>query len=292
MATVKIGSNIASSAFKNQTTITSVKFGSRCSIVKKDAFKACTSLSEINDDNEITKLEGGVFAETAISTATFNKLKRIYIPFTTYSGVFENCSKLSYVNMPICSMIGHGAFRGCSELIEINIPKCDDILPNAFNGCINLISANISAQNIYVDANAFSNCQKLKNFNFKNCSVICTSAFKNCRELVEADLTNCYGSQIKNSRYLGISSYAFFGCSNLKTIYLSNCAGIGYKAFSNCPNLTKVFITSKKTKENYIIPLTARPFIRVNKNLKIYLETDIYDDYININSSSNTLYKK
>lgn len=292
MATVVIGSNIASSAFKNQTTITSVKFGSRCSIVNKDAFKACISLSEINDDNEITLIYNGAFTKTAISTATFNKLTNITNSLNDFTiGAFEKCLKLSYVNMPICSTIDSGTFKECSELIEINIPKCNNIKSNAFIGCGNLISVNISAQNISIGNSAFNNCKKLKYFNFKNCNIIGDNAFLNCFELEEANLTNCYGKQKSETFNIAIGSSAFYNCSNLKKIYLSNNLGIGEEAFYNCENLTKVIITSKKEKENYIIPLSGYPFNPSYTNIRYYLETDIYNDYKNINDSSDDSYK-
>ena len=110
MATIEINGKILSSgAFENQSTITSVKFGSGCNSVGKNAFKKCISLSEINDDNAIKSIDTGAFGNTALESVTFNELE------TLKTSTFENCSKLSYVNIPNCSILYGKPFFNCSK---------------------------------------------------------------------------------------------------------------------------------------------------------------------------------
>ena len=70
---------VSSSAFSGKGTITSVKFGSTCTYVGKDAFNKCISLSEINDDNVIEEIYDGAFASTKLSSVNFSKLKSIIL---------------------------------------------------------------------------------------------------------------------------------------------------------------------------------------------------------------------
>ena len=57
---------------------------------------------------------------------------------------FENCSKLSYVNIPNCSILYGKPFFNCSNLISIDAKKCIGIENNkAFEGCTNLSYVNI-----------------------------------------------------------------------------------------------------------------------------------------------------
>lgn len=55
---------------------------------------------------------------------------------------------------------------------------------------------------------------------------------------------------VTSSMY-NIGTYAFYGCTNLETIYASNVTEIGDYAFANCTSLQKVDISNVKTIGNY-----------------------------------------
>lgn len=241
MAVVKVSRNIPQSAFKEQKTITSVYFGSKCSSVGQDAFSGCISLSEINYNNEIIEIGGGAFAETALSTVKLNKLSKI-----------ESSEKQNE----------YGAFQDCSILTNINIQQCSSIGNNAFYSCTNLKTVNINSKsaNVKIAHNAFYNCSSLSDINLKACILIGSNAFYNCGQLSKANLENC--------KY--IYKNAFLNCSSLKEITLSNSKNIDDRVFYNCNNLSIVYVNTQD-----VIPLGSSVFYSgasIIKNIKFYMQ--------------------
>jgi hypothetical protein len=194
--------------FSNQSTITSVHFGIKCTSVGKEAFKNCISLSEFNDDNVIEDI--GI-------------------------GAFDNCTKLKFVNIPQCTNIRSMGFANCHNLTSIDIPKVSNIEDGAFYSCSNLISVKLTPSlNYRVGNNAFFTCINLSDINFNQLVEIGDCAFMSCESLDRADLKMCSS----------IGSSAFYGCSNITEVQLSNCKTIGLNAFANCTNLNKVYINN------------------------------------------------
>lgn len=264
--------SIPTNAFKSQSTITSVKFGSKCSYVGINAFKDCISLKEINDDNSIEKIERGTFAGTNLYSVIFNNLS------TIGASSFDKCSNLTYVNATNCQKVGNYAFQKCSNLQQIDIQSCNNIGMYAFNMCNNLKSVNINTS-VEINKCAFYGCINLSDIDFKNCNKIGNEAFYMCSNIKNANLTNC----IK-----GIGSSAFAGCDSLEQITLSQTT-IGDCAFLNCNNLNKVYIQTKKLEKcielgnsvfyNYVKtgPMTYN--YEIISNIKFYLDVDIIRKY-------------
>ena len=270
--------SIPLSAFQSQPTITSVKFGSTCTYVGKDAFKNCISLEEINDDNVIKEIYGGAFANTKLSSVNFIKLKSI-------SGALAN----GYPN---------GAFQSCSHLTYINIPSCKNIGMYAFANCVKLNTVKINNPTS-IERYAFYKCSNLKNIDFRNCSRIGDQAFVGCTSIENADLNKC----------IIIGQSAFFGCTQLKEIKLSSCI-IGTSAFFNCNNLSKVYITTSKVSlsgdyifyyknsqnsgSSTIWPKNLLPqesTYSIISNIRFYLRADIFNHYANDSNSMWSVYK-
>lgn len=169
--------------FEGQTTILSVKFGSDCYFVGKQAFQECTSLGEINDDNVLESIGSNAFAQTNLKSANFSKLNELY----------------------------DGAFNSCRNLSHVSIPNCENIPQNAFCGCINL--SDINFDNCYTIGDmAFTFCEKLNKVNLKKCVSIGASAFSGCNNITQVELFNCKQ----------IGSNAFANCTNLTNVYINN----------------------------------------------------------------------
>ncbi len=288
MAEVKVNRNIPQSAFKSQSTITSVHFGSKCSSVGQDAFNGCTSLSEINDDNAIEEIYGGAFANTKLSSVTFRKLK--YID-SFGSGAFENCSYLTNINIQNCKSIPENTFYGCDNLTDINIQSCTTIGLSAFYNCENLknVKLKLNGNTISIDPTAFYNCKNLKNIDFRNCLRIGNNAFAYCTSIENANLNKC----------IGIGDSAFAVCTNLKKINLSSCS-IGDSAFFGCINLSEVYINTTPSNrislgsyvfyyknnnseggpswgKNGLLPQEST--YSIISNIRFYLGVDIFNSY-------------
>ena len=129
---------IPDNEFSRDTKILSVSFGKDCRYIGKNAFLECTSLSKINDGNNIDTISVSAFASTKLSSATFNGLINLY------DGAFENCSELYYISIPECISIPSSAFKNCISLKDIEIKKTSSIKDDAFNGCRELSSISAS----------------------------------------------------------------------------------------------------------------------------------------------------
>ena len=71
---------VVANAFKNNSSITSVKFGKDCGFVEEFAFTACSSLNEINVDNVIETINKNTFANTNLYSATFRYTEQTSLP--------------------------------------------------------------------------------------------------------------------------------------------------------------------------------------------------------------------
>ena len=169
--------------FGGQTTILSVKFGSQCYFVGKQAFQKCTSLSEINDDNVLESIGSNAFAQTNLKSANFSKLNELY------DGAFNNCSNLSRISIPNCENIPQNAFCGCQNLSDINFDNCYTI-----------------------GDMAFASCERLNKVNLKKCVSIGASAFSGCSNITQVELFNC--------KQIGLNAFA--NCKNLTNVYINN----------------------------------------------------------------------
>ena len=121
---------VASSAFKNNTTIQTVNLPN-CTSVGTTAFYRCSSLTQI-DLPMCSYIEDNAFYGCRL-------LNQVNLPVCSYIGnsVFFNCFLLSQVSLPLCEYIGSGAFRTCS-LLSFSLPVCSYIGGLAFYGCSSL----------------------------------------------------------------------------------------------------------------------------------------------------------
>lgn len=167
-------------AFSGQKTIFSAHFGSDCDYIGSNAFDGCSSLSEINDDNNITEIGANAFRETGIYRATFKNLTNI----------------------------GESAFQNCVNLESIDMPECTNIEKNAFKetGIIHATFKKLTE----IGESAFQDCKKLENIDMPFCSEIGANAFNGCKNISQISLLNCDK----------ISNGGFFNCENLKKVYI------------------------------------------------------------------------
>lgn len=239
--------SIPSNAFISQSTITSVTFGSKCASVGTDAFKDCISLEEINDDNVIEKIYAGAFANTKLSSVNFSKLKSIIGSIVaSVSGAFQNCSDLTYINIPSCNNIGVKAFYECEKLKNIDFKNISKIGKQAFVGCTSIENANLNNCIRGIDSYAFAGCTSLKKINLSLC---------------------------------GIGDSAFFGCNNLSEVYINtkkseNCISLGSYVFYYKNNNSEGGSSCGK---NGLLPQQST--YSIISNIRFYLGENIFSKY-------------
>ena len=111
---------ICESAFKNNTTITSIQISSGVKEIKDYAFNGCSKVTSLTMNEGVKTIGISSFNGcSSITTLTMpNSLTQIG------ESAFGNCSKLSSVTLSTgISTIPQACFSGCSSLKTINIPS-------------------------------------------------------------------------------------------------------------------------------------------------------------------------
>lgn len=280
-----------------------------------------TELTEITIPSSITKINANVLAGASAITS-------VTIPdgvTSIESSAFLGCSGLTSITIPSSvKNIGNNAFSGCSGLTSINIPNgVTSIGSSTFYNCSNLTSITIPDSVTSIGSHAFYNCSALTSITIPSrVTSIGISVFSGCNALATLTIPFVGGSSSSNT-YLGyifgtssysnnssyvpsslktvvvtnsssIPSYAFYGCSGLTSITISNsvtsigvyafygCSGltsitipssvtsIGYDAFENCTAMTKIYIPSSVTTISAASSYSYSPFYGWNSTAIIY----------------------
>ena len=223
-------------AFKNNTTLESVKIPKSVKSIGTHAFYGCLNLKSVVIDN----------AELTIGAHAFNGCSNLEnvdlgnsvkeIGFSS----FAKCSNLANIDLPSSlETIEQIAFKSCSSLKNIIIPESVNSLWNgAFRDCSALSEVNIKARINIIDGSLFNGCTNLIKINIPtSVTSIGESAFANCKSLWSVDIPTGVTT---------IGKSAFSGCSNLETIVIPGTVNkIDQYAFSG--------ITSNEKKANDII---------------------------------------
>ena len=264
LKTIK-GNYYANGSFSKCRALTSIEIPSQVEIIGEEAFQDCTSLEIVTfEKGSILKtIDKSAFSNcTALSSiqipATIESIE--------YRG-FSGCSSLTAVSFgqnTNLSTIGEFAFSNCKSLISIEIPaNVKTISKGAFINCFNLESIQFE-QNSQLQIiggadkesyksnlqGAFANCTSLNLITIpKNVETIEAEAFYNCQSL-----KNIYFEQSSKLKLIGggksqessSSSYiirigAFENCTSLYSITIpANVETIQTNAFKNCTALTSV----------------------------------------------------
>lgn len=178
-------------------------------------------------------------------------------------GLFKNCNRLEFVNLPNVEQIGSSVFYGCDNLKKLYLNKLSVInKPRQFAGLSNLSDIIVdNAEILSTATEAFLNCSSLKNIQLKCNSLIPQSAFKNCHSLNDIIINTDNQYSIGSSAFERCSSLeefnfvncneifdnAFYSCIKLKEINLMSVSLIGYLTFQDCYDLENIsFGTSLK----------------------------------------------
>lgn len=143
--------NINEMAFRNNKTLTSVKFPSALETIDNNAFDGCIGLKSVTIPGTVDTVEDGAFCDcTGLETLTMesgvSKLN---------AGAFYGCTALKTIEFSdtLLFLSGggfDGVFQGCESLEEIVLPvSLRTVSSNAFTACKNLKS--ITFPNYYTE---------------------------------------------------------------------------------------------------------------------------------------------
>ena len=233
---------ISSSAFKNNTEITSIKIPDSVTSIGEVAFWNCSSLTSITIPDSVTSIGEGVFADcSSLTSVTIgNSVTSIG------EGVFENCSSLTSVTIGNgVSSISDDAFFNCSSLTSINVGENNQSY-KAIDGNlytkdgVTLIQYAIGKTETSfvipdsvtsIGSYAFAWCESLTSITIPDSvTSIGDDAFFGCVSLTSITIPDSVTS---------IGKWAFSGCS-LTSVTFENTSGWWYASSSTATNGTSI----------------------------------------------------
>lgn len=285
---------ISAYAFGRCDLLPSVYIPESCENIEEGAFSDCNNLHTIefeeHQGESCVKIGEGVFRNCInLSNVIFSK----YSVNIIESSAFQNCAKLTSVNMPnSLTSIGSNAFVGCDGLESISFgPSLQTIGVSAFESCAGLTALEFPKSLQTIGQQAFKNCSNIEKLSISNlsyrlkigshafsgCSRLTRVGFQ-CKELGHGAFQGCSNLGNISISAENIKDEAFADCSSLRNVEItiggqSKIGAIGHTAFENCPIETLRFSLSGKVEK-----LSGLPFSDIGsiKNLVIYANK--YDD--------------
>ena len=270
---------IGSSAFKNNTNLTSVTIPDTVTTIENSAFSGCSNIKKLTLGKNVSEIGMHAFQRniglttltipdsvTFIDTGAFggcSKLREISIGKSVSrmgGAVFASSPQLRKVTIAEgTTVIGPDAFTGCYLLDSIKIPNTvTEIGSNAFYGCTGLKSVTLGNSVKTIGYYAFSKDKNITSLNIPDSvELIERAAFKDCTNLATLSIGGGVNKMEKNvfqnctslnKVTIGrgttvIGDYAFDNCGVLKSVSIPDTLKkIGYCAFKNCSSLTSAVI--------------------------------------------------
>ena len=245
-------------AFANCDELTKVIFPSSNGVViNKHAFNYDKALIEVVNLNYVQTVGDYAFANTSVknieiaSNATYGEgvffqsnIEVVTIGANTSFGLgaFQNCAKLTTVNMPNANVeFGRGCFAYCSYLSKIDLSYVEKIPEECFYSCIELLRVNLN------------NCTEIGNYAFSDCSKIISVVMPKIEKIGEGAFSrySTYGGApiftevVLPNTLTYIGDGAFLGCEKLSTITIpESVSSIGDYTFAYCIELDTVVLPS------------------------------------------------
>ncbi len=220
---------ITDSAFRNNSSITSLSLPSTLEYIACYAFANCSSLTSVTATDTLWQVGGGAFSDTPF-------LKSQSDEFVTIGDsvlIAYNGSSREVIIPEDIKHIG-GAFLGNGELLGVVLgDNVRSISEYSFAGCISLSSFDFGISLAYIGDGTFASAEMLQGVILPDTvKYIGTEAFLNCYQIKYAYLGNSLTS---------VGDEPFSYCQGLRLIYLpSTLTSIQSAYFSDCVSLTLI----------------------------------------------------
>lgn len=199
-----------------------------------NAFKGCTSLSDIVIPNSVKTISTAFSDCTALTTVMLSN------SVTSLMCTFSGCTALTNIAIPNSVISLDRTFSGCTALTNITIPDSVISLSGTFSGCTALTSIVLPNSVTTIGDETFSNCSNLSEVLLPdNLTSIGARAFEFCRNLSSITIP---------SSVISIGARAFSYCTSLESISIPEGVNtICTFTFLNCANLKSVAIPDSVT---------------------------------------------
>lgn len=218
---------IGESAFERSKKLKSLVIPASVKVIGDMAFFESAKIECVEILSADAKIGGSAFE-------SLPALKTIMMPYVVeYHSIFEDCPKLTNVEMPLVEVIGDGAFMGQTKLKNLMFPMLLEVGEEAFKGCTGLKSI-IMPRVEEIKYCAFEDCTQLKNVEMLDVQALGEYAYAGCTALESVEMPS-----------IGvISREAFSGCTALKSVKVSSSNIMGPAcstcAFDGCNNVVSV----------------------------------------------------
>ena len=226
--------SIGNSAFRDCSSLTSIKISNSVTSIGNWAFYGCTGLTSIDIPNSVTWIGSSAFYECSSLTSVVWNVKKCS-DFSSSSRLFENSPNIT--SFTFGDEVEHIPARLCygmNKLTSIEIPNSVTSIGNsAFEGCSSLTSIEIPNSVTSIEHGMFSRCSSLISIKIPNSvTSIGEWAFGYCESLTGIEIGNSVTS---------IGDYAFGYCESLTSIEIPNSVtSIERRAFVWCSSLIKI----------------------------------------------------
>ena len=261
---------IPNSAFSGCTNLASIDFPDNVESIGEKAFENCTSLKSITLPKNLTSVTGQAFTGcTSLTTIKAHEESKVYSNPTSgsYTGVLLNADKTEIIAFPLgntsssitftsiastITKIGDYAFYSNTKISSLTFTSIKEIGNYAFNSCTNIGSVSIPDSVVTIGNYAFDGDTKISSLTLSSASAlesIGDYAFRNTK-ITQLTLPAPTSTVTDNNKLKNIGSYAFYGCTSLKTITLQSNSvleTIGDSAFSGCRELTGISLPDTVT---------------------------------------------
>ena len=238
-------------AFLNCTSLNEIEIPKNMLEIETGAFSGCLSLSKINiaEGNPSYKSRGGILlaGDNRKLLAWPSAQGNVQVPEGVTridDNAFQNQAGLKSISLSsTVKEIGSLAFSSCVDLTSVSMPSVVNIEAYAFSKCKNLKSLTIPESTRRCDGSAFAGCTSLEkidvakgNANYISYGGAIYSA--DGKTLVEWPAAK--DSVVIADSVEQIGTFAFNGCSALKSVAMKNVVNVGHHAFDSCSALESV----------------------------------------------------
>lgn len=211
--------------------------------IGKSAFYNCKGLQSILIPNNVSIIRSNAFYGCSSSKSVNFNYKKLHL----FDSAFESCTSLEDVlfKEEDADVIhfADSTFKGYIALKNIiSLQTCYHVYVSMFKDCSNLSSVEFLSEYVNVGKESFYNCKSLENIEYEKIERLSDGCFYGCSSMKDFQLHKGNFSTYQwGYDYSTIDSSAFDNCSSLESIYIpSNISEVYSYAFRGCSNLKTV----------------------------------------------------